>query len=219
MNRTVGMLAGSVLAGVMTAAAAMAAGAGEWRDLLSDGDLSAWDNGAGGPPGAGWVIEDGAVVRKGRGGYLWTKDRFGNFILDLEFKTEGNSGIFIRTDNPRNCVQTGIEIQIYRPVDHPTRHSCGAIYDCLAPSTEASRAGQWNHITITAKDNRITVEMNGQRICDMDLNRWTEPHKNPDGSRNKFNRPLKDFRREGHIGLQDHGAWVAYRNIRVKVLD
>ena len=39
----------------------------------------------------------------------------------------------------------------------------------------------------------------------MDLNHWTEPRKNPDGTDNKFAKAIKDFKREGHIGIQDHG--------------
>jgi hypothetical protein len=189
-----------------------------WQDLLARG-LSGWHNGSGEPPPRNWVFEEGALVRKDRAGYIWSKDRFGDFVLDLEFKTEGNSGIFIRTDNPRDPVQTGIEIQILPPVKNPSKGSCGAIYNCVAPSKEMCRAGQWNQITITAEDNRISVVLNGEEICDMDLDQWTESHKNPDGSKNKFRTALKDFKREGHIGFQDHGAWVGYRNIRVKTLE
>jgi hypothetical protein len=200
-------------------AAERASAQSDWRDLMPGGDLSGWHNGSGGNPLPGWGVEDGALVRKDRAGYIWTKERFGDFVLDLEFNTEGNSGIFIRTDNPRNCVQTGIEIQVYRPVEAPSKHSCGAIYNCVAPSKEMTRDGQWNHITITADDNRITVVMNGEQICDMDLDKWTEPHKNPDGSKNKFRTALRDFKREGHIGFQDHGAWVGFRNVRIRSLE
>ena len=41
---------------------------------------------------------------------------------------------------------------------------------------------------------------------------------NPDGSANKYKRPLKDFPRTGHIGLQDHHYDVWFKNIRVKPL-
>jgi hypothetical protein len=189
-----------------------------WRELLGGGDLAGWHDGSGNRPSPGWVVEDGALVRKDRAGYIWTKERFGDFVLELEFQTEGNSGIFIRTDDPKNPVQTALEIQIYTPTKNPTKGSCGAVYNCLAPVKEMSRAGQWNRVTIMARDNEITVIMNGEKIIDMDLNRWTEPHKNPDGTRNKFRTAIKDFKREGHIGFQDHGARVAYRNIRIRPL-
>lgn len=189
-----------------------------WQVLFDGKDLSGWQSASGGKPSPGWVVEDGALVRKPDAGMIWTKRRFGNFVLELEFKTEGNSGVFFRTDNPKDCVQTGFEMQVYRSVKKPGKHSCGAIYDALAPTKDMVKDGRWNRVVITAVDHKITVEMNGQRIIEMDLNRWTEPNKNPDGSKNKFRTPLKDFKREGHIGLQDHGANVAYRKIRIKPL-
>ena len=95
-----------------------------------------------------------------------------------------------------------------------------AVYDIQAPSSNAMKPpGEWNRYQITADENMITIELNGKKVNEVDLDLWTEPRKNPDGSRNKFRTALKDFKREGHIGLQDHGAWVSYRNIRVKVLE
>lgn len=218
-QRNTAVFGWALFAGLILGQAALLASDDKgWRELLRGKDLSGWHDGSGKHPSPGWVVEDGALVRKDRAGYIWTKERFGNFVLDLEFKTEGNSGIFIRTDKPKDCVQTGIEIQVYRPVATPTKGSCGAVYNCVAPAKEASRKGEWNHVTITANDNKLTVTMNGHEIVDMDLNEWTEPGKNPDGTKNKFRTALKDFKREGYIGFQDHGAWVAYRNIRIKAL-
>jgi len=192
-----------------------------FKTLFNGKDLKSWQNAGGKEPGAGWVVKDGAMSREGKAGDLWTKERFGDFILDLEFKTQGNSGIFIRTDNIKDCVQTGIEVQIINSwgKENPNKHDCGAIYDCLAPSKSTVKENEWNRTVITCKGPKITVVMNGEQIIDMDLDKWTEAHKNPGGTGNKFNKALKDFKRNGHIGLQDHGAWVAFRNIRIKPLD
>jgi len=192
---------------------------GEWKVLFDGTDFSSWQSAGGGAPSDGWVIEDKAMVRKPRAGYIWSKERFGDFVLDLEFKTEGNSGVFFRTDKMNDPVQTGFEMQIERQGRPDHKGSLGAIYNCLAPSKETGKPGEWNHVVLTAIDNKITVEINGEQIIDMDVNQWTEPHKNPDGSRNKFRTAIKDFKREGHIGFQEHGANVAYRNVKIKVLD
>jgi hypothetical protein len=63
------------------------------------------------------------------------------------------------------------------------------------------------------------VVLNGEPVSEADLDLWREAHKNPDGSKNKFNRPLKEFGRTGYIGFQDHGTPVSYRNIRIRSLD
>ncbi len=197
---------------------------GEWTPLFNGKDLSGWMGDTGEAPGGNWTVEDGAITRvkapKGtRKDYcLWTKGRYGDFVLDLEFKTEGNSGVFIRTDKPKDCVQTGIEIQVNKHTQKPNRNSAGAAYDLMAPTKDMVKDGEWNKLTVTARDNVLQVVMNGEQIIDMDLNTWDTPRQNPDGSKNKFRTALKNFKREGHIGFQDHGATVQYRNVRIKDL-
>ncbi len=225
MNRTLVVcrglsqsVAGLVFLAGMLCCASPATAQDDWQVLFDGKDLSGWMSAGGGEPGAGWVIEDGAMVRKDRAGDIWTKQRYGDFVLELEFQTRGNSGIFIRTDDPRDCVQTGIEFQVLGPVGRSSKHSCGAAYDLLAPTKDMVKADEWNQMRITAQGSRITVVLNGEKIIDMDLDQWTTPNQNPDGTRNKFRTALKDFKREGHIGFQDHGAWVTYRNVRIKPL-
>jgi len=185
-----------------------------WKDLIAP-DLSNCTL----KPGS-WTWEDDVLAWQG-GSYIWTKDRYGDFILDLEYQvSEGaNSGIFIRVGSLDDYVHTGIEVQIHETTDGAKYGMCGAIYDCLAPKQNvAKKAGEWNHYTITCKANKIYVVLNGEQIIDMDLNQWTEAGKNPDGTKNKFKYAYKDMPREGHIGFQDHGQRLWFRNIRIKPL-
>src|SRR5262245_59241788 len=99
-----------------------------FRDLLKNG-LEDWQGGSAKAPPKGWTIEDNALTLGKGGGYIWTKDRFGDFILDLEVLTTGNSGVFIRTDKLSDPVQTGIEVQVDTPSAKPGKHSFGAFYD------------------------------------------------------------------------------------------
>ena len=72
--------------------------------------------------------------RKGHGD-IWTKERYGNFVLELDFKVpeKGNSGVFIRTGSIENWINTAIEVQIHATTDGTKHGQCGAIYDCLSP--------------------------------------------------------------------------------------
>ncbi len=198
-----------------------------FTELFNGRDLSGWIN----PPGSEWIVEDGVIALKREPDgqirdhvYLWTEEQYGDFILELEFKVpeRANSGVFIRTADIKNPVDTGLEIQVSNSYgrDVLTRGgTAGAVYDCQAPSANPiKKPGQWNKIRITCNGNVVQVELNGEQIIDMNLDRWTEPNKNPDGTSNKFSTPIKDFARVGHIGLQDHGRPVWYRNIRVKQL-
>ncbi|MHC4355538.1 MAG: family 16 glycoside hydrolase [Planctomycetota bacterium] len=161
-------------------------------------------------------------------GDIWTKESYGNFILELDFKVpeRGNSGVFIRGSDPLgDWINTTIEIQIHATTDGSKHGQCGAVFDCLPPSKDATKKpGEWNHYVITCLDNKIYVNLNGEDIIDMDLDFWTEPRKNPGppvaaGTRNKFKYAYKDMAREGRIGFQYHGNPVWFKNLKIKSLD
>jgi hypothetical protein len=171
----------------------------------------------------GWTWEDGVLTAKGNGD-IWTKERYGDFILDLEFKCDPdtNSGVFIRCDSLKNWLHTAIEVQVLQPNDKygNDRHHCGGIFDCLAPAKQMVKApGEWNRYVIIARGNMIWVYLNDELVVSMDLDQWTEAGKNPDGTKNKFKYAYKDLVREGHIGLQEHGHPVWFRNLKVKPLE
>ncbi len=178
-----------------------------------------------------WIVEDGILTvkrdvmdgKEHNFDYLWTKDKYGDFALDLEFKViDGtNSGIFFRTSDLKDPVYTGIEVQVCNSYGRKVnkKGTAGAIYDCREPTEDPiNRPGEWNHCVLTCEGSRVEVVLNDRKIIDMDLDRWTTPHKNPDGTDNKFDRALKDFARVGYIGFQDHGRPVWYRNVKIKRL-
>ena len=200
----------------------------DFVSLFNGRDLSGWTM----SETARWVVQEGVIGLKhqedGREHnmeYLWTTEKYGDFILELEFKIpeRANSGVFLRTADKDDPVYTGIEIQVANSFGREAwgKGNCaGAVYDCVAPSKNTVKPpGQWNKYRITCRGPRIQVELNGEEIVDMNLDQWTEPNRNPDGTANKFGTALKDFARTGYIGLQDHGRDVWYRNIRVRRLD
>ncbi len=199
-----------------------------WETLFNGVDLAGWLTGENNK----FVVENGelTVKRENPDGqehnldYLWTEERYGDFVLELEFKViEGtNSGVFFRTDDITDPVYSGLEVQVANSYgqQHVSRTAtAGAVYDLQAPSRNViNPPGEWNTYRLTCQGGRVRVRLNGKDVVDMDLARWRSPHQNPDGSWNKFPVPAAAFSREGHIGLQDHGQPVWYRSIRVKRL-
>ena len=169
-----------------------------------------------------WEIAEGILTTsKTPGGILWTKGKFGDFEVTLEYKTseKANSGLFFRTD-PRNPVQGGFEIQIASPGLYSGKHVLGSLYDAKEASVSAGKPdGEWNVMTLTCKGPSIKATVNGQTTVDVNIDQWTEPQKNPDGTKNKFKTPLKDMPRVGHLGLQYHGQPVWFRKFEIKPLN
>lgn len=186
-----------------------------WKNLIA-ADLSNVDM-----PAASWEMKDGVLVAKTHD-TIWTKESYDNFILDLEFKVakESNSGVFLRSGNTKDTL-SALEVQVHESEDGALYGMVGAIYNAQPPAKKMQKpVGEWNHFTITCNDNKLSLVFNGEEVWNIDLNNWKEPHQNPDGTKNKFAKALKDFSRRGPIGLQGlHGkaqAPVWYRNIKIK---
>ncbi len=171
-------------------------------------------------------VEDHSINPRKCGGYMMIHDQvWSDFVLSLDFKiAKGtNSGVFVRTYplTPRPGKDVGFN-GIEVAVDDTTTngfHDTGAIYDLVAPKTNAMKpAGQWNHMVVTCDNNHISVDVNGQRVSEMDLDQWTEKNKRPDGSDHKFDIAFRHHPRAGYIGLQDHGGECWYKNIKLKPL-
>ena len=154
---------------------------------------------------------------------IWIIEDFKDFVLDLDFKLDQgtNTGVFVRTTDTEDPVQTGIEIQIRddygkSPID---KHFCGSIYEIKEVSeNRVEKAGKWNHLKIICRDATIEVYLNKGKVIDIDLSEWKESGKNPDGTKNKFKTVYQDMAHKGKIGFQDHGGKVWFRNIRIKEL-
>ena len=207
-----------------------------WVKLFDGKTLDGWAT-TGKPEG--WTVEDGTTACQVKGGsYLYSKEKFENFQLALDFKVSPpitkqnpktkkdeihhcNSGVFVRWSDLKNAVHTGIEVQVYDSVGHnpPDKHDCGALYDMVAPRKNVERpVGEWNHMVITCKGPVIAVELNGESICEMNEDQFDKPHVNADGTKNKYNNAWKNMPRKGHIGLQDHGHRVLFKDIQIKPL-
>ncbi len=180
-----------------------------------------------------WTIEDDAMAftpgEKG-GKNIISKKKYTNFVLSLEWKMSegGNSGIFwsvFEDEKFHEAYQTGPEIQVLDNAKHPDAkvaggtHKAGSLYDMIAcPDEFVNPAGEWNLcvLEVNHETNHGSVSMNGKEVLTFAVHgeAWDKMVAN-----SKF----KDWEgfgkfKTGHIGLQDHGDKVWYKNIKIKEL-
>jgi hypothetical protein len=180
---------------------------------------------------AAWVVRDGCLVHlKSAGdhtaaGDLVTREQYGSFELELEWKVTpgGNSGIFYHAaEDTNNIWENAPEMQILDDSTHNDGKdrltSAGADYALYpAPVGAVKPVGQWNQVRIVADKGHIQYFLNGVKMCD--FTRGSDDWKGR-VARSKFSKmPRYATNARGHIGLQDHGDEVWFRNIRVRTLD
>jgi hypothetical protein len=178
-------------------------------------------------PGA-WKVVDGTLQLDPNApgqGDLVTDKEYENYELSLDWKIAegGNSGIIFGVHEDPSLGETyltGIEMQILddaKAEDNKlATHRAGALYDMRAASHPAKPAGEWNKVKIRKVNGHLTFWLNGEKVIDTQIGSadWQEML-----NKSKF-KTWKDFAAypKGRIALQDHGAVVSFRDIKIKEL-
>jgi hypothetical protein len=194
--------------------------AGGWK-LLFDGKTAAgwrsWNTRK--PLELGnWVVADGALKLGRGGGDIYTEEAFENFELELEWKTTGNSGILIRVNPAAGgaIYDVAPEMQIQRKMGDG-KTAAAALYDIYA--TEGARlihADGWNKVRIRLVNGEGTHWFNGHEVYSYKIGSddWK---RRIQASKWKNSRGFAEAV-TGHIGLQDHGDAVSFRNITIRAV-
>lgn len=198
-----------------------------WRLLFDGTSLAGWRGYRQEGVPAGWSADEGVLTfapgASGDGGQdLITIEQFADFELSLEWKIGpgGNSGVFYRaTEEERAPYWTGPEMQILDDDAHADggnpKTSAGSNYALHGPSSKATRpVGEWNHARIVVNGGRVEHWLNGTRVVAYEL--WTQEWEAAVAETKFADWPRYGRARQGHVGLQDHGDPVWFRNIKVR---
>lgn len=182
-------------------------------DLFNGKDLTGWKVGG---KSKCEVDDESAIHLTGGKGYLESEDSYGDFILQLEARTNAkglNSGVFFR------CIpgeeMNGYESQINSDlVDNdrtkPKDHGTGGIFKRVSARRVMTNDLEWFSKTIVAAGPQINVWVNGYLVTDWQDERPADPN------------PRKGLRTEaGTLQIQGHDETtdVSLRNIRAAKLE
>jgi len=145
---------------------------------------------------AHWKVVDGALTYDGHGNSLCTARDYGDFELLVDWKIPpgGDSGIYLR-GSP--------QVQIW---DNP--EGSGGLYNNQKnPSHPLKKAdhppGEWNHFRIQMVGDKVTVDLNGERVVDgVTMENYWERDK-----------PIYPT---GSIELQHHGDRLYFKNLFIR---
>lgn len=207
-----------------------------WQHLFDGKTTKGWHRYGGGAIDSVWKVKDGilfidTLAKKQfniRGDWdIVTDEEYDNFDFQVEWNISknGNSGLlfYVFEDKLKHNWpwETGMEMQALDNEGHPDakiiKHRAGDLYDLISCSKETVKPyGQWNLAEIKCLNGKLDLYLNGENVVSTTL--WDDNwRKMVAGS--KF-RNMQGFGtyKKGHIGLQDHGNEIAFRNIKIRKL-
>lgn len=181
----------------------------------------------------GWIVEERTLKSLGKGGdiggdIVYGKEEFGDFELYLDWKISegGNSGIFYHVQEGKEYkapYENAPEYQLIDDEGFPDPledwQELGADYAMYpADSTKkiVKKPGEWNSSRIRFEKKKVTYWLNGEEVVSFEVG-------SEDWNKRKAEGKWKDFPKygtfeKGLIGLQDHGSFIWFKNIKIKKL-
>jgi len=135
---------------------------GGWIQLFDGKSLFGWTSGG----GAQWhVVNDSITADSGDSGYLRTNTVFADFILrcDFRLRTEGQSGILLRSDTKGNPAASGYKLQINnRDASFPT----GSLVGYLKAAKVQAAPGAWHTYEVEVTGDHFRIKLDGTQAAD-----------------------------------------------------
>lgn len=209
-----------------------------WELLFNGRDLDGWKRYGHDTIGPLWSVREGAIVVDGtglgegsgaHGGSLMTIKQFGNFELTVDWKISaagGNSGILyhvVEKPEYKTDYATGPEAQIIDDAgwtggELTDRQKVGANYDMFeaAPTRKVNPVGEWNTTRVVYLNGHVEHWLNGDKVVEFEEG---SPEYEARYKKSKWvDYPGWNKSKIGSISLQDHGAPVYFRNVKIKAL-
>jgi hypothetical protein len=204
-----------------------------WQLLFDGQTLDGWKGYNSDKMFSCWSVANGELVCLGEGGSVTAGDIitisvFDNFELSLDWNISkaGNSGIFYHVLEGLQyhaAYETAPEYQLIDDLGWPEKledlQKTGADY-AMTPAVKDKKlmpVGEWNNSRIIYKKGHVEYWLNGMKVVEFQAY-------SPEWKQKKDQGKWKDYpdyavSKTGHIGLQNHGSGVKFRNIKVRKLD
>ncbi|MFZ2276833.1 MAG: DUF1080 domain-containing protein [Prosthecobacter sp.] len=212
-----------------------------WKLLFDGRSTTGWHTyGKNSVTAGSWKIKDGCLVLpagngrpNGTGGDLVTNAMFTNFEFEFEWRVGpvGNSGVeYLFTEGEKRTANfypgdtgdspVGFEYQVLDDAPHANNAAnrlAASIYSLVTPTGKTLRpVGEFNQGRIVVDGNHVEHWLNGRKVAECELGS-PELQRIIASSKYKYY-PGVGVKRATSIALQDHGAEVAYRNLKIRVL-
>ena len=214
------------LASAASAPSASSGGApAGWRPLFDGRSVGAWRGYVSPDLPAGWHVVAGTLAKEGSCEDLVTRDEFGNFELEVEWKIGkgGNSGIFYRATREYDRIYwSGPEYQLLDDANHPDGRkrltAAASVYALYAPPAGVVKPfGEWNQTRIVVNGAHVEHWLNGQKVVEYEL--WSADWAAKVAASKFAKYPNYGLAKKGRIGIQgDHDGALELRNIRIREL-
>ncbi len=188
----------------------------EWRVFNEDGIR-------------GWEVKEGLMTALGTSSPsadIITRDTFNHFELSLEWRVSerGNSGIFYNVregEGMKAVYYTGPEYQILDEESYLNEiedwQRTAANYAMHAPKIHVQKPrGTFNLSRIIVDEGHVQHWLNDRLVVSYTL--WTDEWESLKQKSKWMGFPDYGIYQSGHIGIQDHGNQIQFRNIKIRRL-